>query len=297
MGTKQTVPPKTLIGVVTHPKSKADPRVYQEAIKFFEDGFKVNEWQVTSVISDENSFNENVNLIQIWLSKWWNIFLVQGWIHFIEKNYREKQERFRFRSITDVLKRSRILIIFAVKTLIQPELKKSEILKYKRNINISLSHLNIMNTAKNSLADLVLILEDDALLSSDDALLKDLIDFSKISLAISNIPSLVNLSESLPLAKLFVADSTGILPQISVSKNIYLPRIMHHNTTCAVLYNSKYIDSATSDWNEKIHKFVFRGIPFDWIINALISELPNNSLLTFHSEKNLIIQGSLYVKE
>jgi hypothetical protein len=297
MGTKQIDSPRTLIGVITHPNSSIDPDSYQKSVKFFEDGLKIKNWQVDFIISDENSFSSKVSLIRIWISKWWNLFLVQKWIHFIENNYEKAHKRFSFRSIADALKRSRVLVLFIINTILQPELKRTEILKYKRNVNISLSHLNVINSAKNSHADLVLVLEDDAILSADEDSLNDLLDFSKWSLMSSNIPSLINLSESLPLEKLFVTNTDGILPQIKVSNNIYMPRIMHHNTTCAVLYNSKYIDSVTSEWHRRIQKFIFRGIPVDWIINALILELPNNSLLTFHSEKNLIIQGSLHTKK
>lgn len=297
MGTKQIDSPRIFIGVITHPNSSANSDSYQKSVKFFENGFKFNNWQVDLVISDENFFNSKISLTRIWMSKWWNIFLVQNWIYYVENNYRQARGRFCFHSIVVALKRSRVLIVFIVKTIFQPELKRTEILKYKRNVNISLSQINVITCAKNSQADLVLVLEDDAILNDDSDLLKDLLDFSKRSLIHSSIPSLVNLSESLPLEKLFVTNSDGNLPQVKVSKNIYLPRIMHHNTTCAVLYNSKYIDSVTSEWHKKIEKLIFRGIPVDWIINALILDLPNNSLLTFHSEKNLIIQGSLHAKE
>jgi hypothetical protein len=285
---------RILIGLVTHPKSSAKSDLYKECIGYFELGFKENHWQVTSILSEENSFNGKVGLTHTWRSKWANIRLVQNWIHFVAKSYTKEKTCLGLREIIDLIKCSRVVLFFALKTIVNPQLRDLEKNKLIRNINISLSHLKIMNSSRNSLADLTMILEDDSLLRSNEDLLNDLIIFSANSLAKSNNPSLLSLSDSLPRDKLFVSNSNGVLPQVSFSRNIFLPKIMHHNTTCAVIYNQKYIESVFTSWEESIQKFIYQGLPIDWIINALILKLPNNSLFTFHSTQSLIVQGSLH---
>lgn len=284
---------KILIGLITHPKSVANPNLYKETIEYFVLGFQEKEWKVTSTISQENAYKGKIRLIDIWISKWTNMSLVQNWIQYLGKSYNYKNKRKTLASVLDFLKRVRAILLFIVKTVLSPQSKKTEMLKFKRNVNISLSHLNIMKQASESLFDLTMILEDDALIKSNEMLRNDLIKFAENNLANSTLPSLVSLSESLPLSKLFVSDSEGNLPVFDFSENIYLPKIMHHNTTCAVIYNQKYIKNITSLWNPLIMKLIYRGVPVDWLINALVLSQPINSLFTFHSKTNLVVQGSL----
>ena len=210
------------------------------------------------------------------------------------KSYNNQSKKFDLHSVIYFLKRIRAISSFIFRTIIFPQFRKSEVLKYKRNLNISLSHLNIMKLSAKSLFDLTMILEDDAIIKKDEVIKKGLVEFAKNNIAKSTVPSLVSLSESLPRSKLFVSDLDGNFPVFNFSENIYLPKIMHHNTTCAVIYNQKYIENFTSIWNPFIMKLIYRGVPIDWLINALVLSQPVNSLFTFHSKVNLVVQGSLH---
>jgi hypothetical protein len=284
---------KILIGLITHPKSVANPDRYKETIEYFVLGFQGKEWKVTSAISQENAYKGKTKLLDIWISKWTNMSLVQNWILYLGKSYNHKNKKMALGSVLDFLKRVRAILVFIVKTILLPQFKKSEMLKFKRNLNISLSHLNIMKQASESLFDLTMILEDDALIKANEKLRNDLLGFAENNLAKSSLPGLVSLSESLPMSKLFVSDSEGNLPVFDFSENIYLPKIMHHNTTCAVIYNQKYINDFTTLWNPLIMKLIYRGVPVDWLINGLVLSQPINSLFTFHLRTNLVVQGSL----
>ena len=288
---------KILIGLITHPKSTANPDRYTESIEYLSLGFQGDEWKVTSITSLDNAYNRETKLIDIWISKWTNIGLVQNWIQFIDESYNQETKKFWIREVLDFLKRIRAMLFFTFRIVTDIQFKKSEVLKYKRNLNISLSNLKIMHISKDSLFNLTIILEDDAVVKKDEIIREDLINFAKNNLAKSNIPSIVSISESLPISKLFVTDSEGILPIFSFSENIYLPKIMHHNTTCAVIYNQKYVENFISVWDPFIRKLIYRGVPFDWLINALVLSQPANSLFTFHSKQNLIVQGSLHKNE
>lgn len=287
---------KILIGLITHPNSAADSAAYKASLEYFERGFKEQNWDVAVMVSQNNLFNRRVTLVDIWKSKWANINLVQKWIYFVQRSYGEGFRNQSFRRILDFVKRIRIGFLFAFETTYKSQLKFSEKQKFKRNLNISLSHLEVMKQSRDSSVDLTLILEDDSLLRVDNLLLDEIVQFSKNNLSESIYPALLNLSESLPMSKLFVTNSMGQLPRFNFSKNIYLPKIMHHNTTCAVIYNQHYIESILSNWGDITQKFVKKGVPIDWVINALSLELPSNSLLTFHSTQNLIVQGSIHGK-
>ena len=285
--------PKILIGLITHPNSTADPSLYREAINYFSLGFQEQKWEVVIEISRENSYSQRINLGDLWASKWANISLVYRWIHFVEKSYSPKISPFdNFRALA-FIRRLKVIFMFALETIWDPHFKKLEEFRYRRNLNISLSHMKIINMSLIDSYDLTLILEDDALLSRDPSLRRDLIDFAINNLAKASQPALISLSDSLPTSKLFVTNSEGFLPTFSFSENIYLPKIMHHNTTCAVIYNQRYVEGISTVWEELSNRIIRRGVPIDWLINALVLFQPINSLFTFHSRKNLIVQGSL----
>lgn len=286
---------KILIGLITHPKSKSNRENLNECIKYFSRNFNLSNWDVVISVCGENYYENQIKFPGVWLSYRSNINLMKKWLEYVENSY-EKNRQNVVQCIINKVKYEIVPFKYILKTFFNPQFRKMEFEKYRRNLNISLAHLKIMRESLDKECDLTLILEDDAILNENEDALKDLIEFSTLRLATSDIPSLLTLSESLRQDKKFVNNQEGKLPKFKISQNIYFPKIMHHNTTCSVIYNKAYIWESFHSWKVKINKLTYRGIPIDWFINALVIDSPINSLLTFHSNHNLIIQGSLNKK-
>jgi len=161
-------------------------------------------------------------------------------------------------------------------------------------VNICLAHISLFDEAISNSSSLLLILEDDAYLSGEVLDKEELLTFVEEILTKTSIPSFINLSRSLTLKQLKMEELVENNKHIMLASNIFLPQKMFHNTTCANLYNLNYITNFRNDWYKSIEMLVFAGTPFDWIINALILELPQNELLTFHQLNPMIVQGSMY---
>lgn len=175
----------------------------------------------------------------------------------------------------------------------KPFLRK-ERTKFIRSVNICRAHMSLFDNAIKNQTEMLLILEDDAFFSGNNEDMANCLFFMNNAFNKTQIPSLLNLSKSLTWKQLKLETLIENNMFIDINPNVYLPQKMFHNTTCANIYNIEYLKKFRRDWRLKIEKLVSLGTPFDWIINALIMDLPHNEILTFHSHAPLIIQGSMH---
>jgi hypothetical protein len=283
---------KITIGVVTHPKSPNPEWVWRESMKSFSKHFKGAGLIVAETKCAENKFPKiRISLLHLWRSKFANLLLSLRWHNFELRNT-------SLLGLTKlILGSSKVFTIFLVKTLTSRNFRNQEKKTFKRSINICLAHISIFEESFQRNDNYLLILEDDARFENQGRILEDLDHFIKLSFSQTTIPAFVNLSKSLSWKQLQLAEMYDSKKFLDITPNIYLPSQMFHNTTCANLYNSQYISKFSCDWRSQIEKYVWLGIPFDWIINALISSLPTNELLTFHLHQPLVIQGSMHPLE
>lgn len=282
-------PHKITIGVVTHPKSSHPRSVWEQSIKEFSQFFKSLDFAVLTSICADNLFSTNqIPLFRIWKSKMANQILSIRWYH-LKINKTSK-----FKLLILIFIATKQFLTYQFRTIISNDFRNHEKKIFKRSVNISLAHISIFEKAYSRNDSLLLIFEDDARYEKSKFLLNDLQRFVEIYLKQTALPGFVNLSKSLSWKQLQLIDLYEKKKYLDMTPNIFLPSLMFHNTTCANLYNAQYISKFNTDWKSQIEKYVLLGIPFDWIINALIIKLPTNEILTFHLHKPLVIQASMH---
>lgn len=282
-------PNKITIGVVTHPNSPHPRLVWEKSTKEFLEYFKSIGFTVSTSICADNGFSKNsISLFRIWKSKIANLVLSLRWYNL------EIHKTSKYGLIKLIFRATKNFVFYQIKTITSTDFRNQEKKTFRRSVNISLAHISIFKESYLRNDNFLLIIEDDSRFEKSKVISNDLQRFVEICLKQTALPAFVNLSKSLSWKQLQLSDLYEMKKYLNVTPNIYLPSLMFHNTTCANLYNTQYISKFNTDWKFQIEKYVWLGIPFDWIINALIMKLPTNELLTFHLHKPLVIQGSMH---
>lgn len=277
------------ISVVTHPKSKYPFHIWETSTNAFKIYFELHGIMVINNICSENYFNpKRISVLKLLRSQSFNTNLSLNWYssHLCRvdpKVFFIKRIRLKFS-----------LIKYFVSLLTDTQFLRKERTKFIRSVNISRAHISLFDNAIKNQTDMLLILEDDAFFSGNEEDMANCLFFINNVLNKTQIPSLLNLSKSLSWKQLKLEALIEDNMFLDVAPNVYLPQKMFHNTTCANIYNIEYVKKFRRDWGLKIEKLVSLGTPFDWIINALIMDLPHNEILTFHSHAPLIVQGSMH---
>ena len=285
---------KLVIGVVAHPKSKNPNPNLNDTIEFMQKIFMKYGYDVKLIYCNEDKYRPNkIQLRKVLISEIINSKLSITWYHVY---LNRKSPKFIATLVLGYFLR---YLKYLLRIFVSSDFRTKEKLKYKRSLNICYAHLEIISRAEIEDGDLLLILEDDSFLDNLDNLdnLDDIMKFVNNTLSKTAIASFLNLSKSLTYQQLQFETHYNSSRYIRITNNIFLPTLMFHNTTCANLYNSKYVQSFIGEWRHFVKKSVSYGIPFDWIINALVLKLPINHLLTFHLHKPVILQGSMYSKK
>ncbi len=150
----------------------------------------------------------------------------------------------------------------------------------RRLVNIELAHISLLESAVDSVADWILILEDDADTRSVEEFGRALSEFLGDSYNSNNLtrlkPKYINMSQSFTLSKVGSAGSDSNIGFWGNSSRIFSTSIPFTNTVCAVMYSREFAKVLLDRFRQIPLSPV---IPIDWKLNLAIMQLFHEGIL------------------
>lgn len=164
----------------------------------------------------------------------------------------------------------------------------------RRLVNIELAHMGLLRQARDSGADWILIVEDDAQLANPDAFARSLAELVQHNSG--RQPRYVNISRSFSHERLHLEDHLTPVAMWDDSTQVLSSDIPLTNTVCAILYRRDFLNDLLPAL-ERIP--ISPVLPIDWKLNQALLDLVQTGALgpadCWFLDPAPVVQGSMHV--
>ena len=281
------------LGLLTHKNSKFPKAPFDDLFDQASDIGKQLSFDVSSFISDENTYSvEDVTLVDLLLAKVYEPLLRRSWLCYLTNT---KIRRFNRNNLRIAIGCFRYYL-----HLFNSEFRNSERIRYSRILNINAGYMCLLDNFLISDNEFGLIFEDDASFIPSSELVNEIFKLIAHADSLEYKTFFIDVSDSFSFKELGVEHLIENEIGSEARQNFYGSTIRKtskpfSNTTCAVVYNREmalYLLQGITKLSLSKGK---RITPMDWSLNLLLLNVAEvkTSVQSFHLDPGIFPQSSL----